>query len=122
MKKNDPWYDSQKWKRVRLSALRRDKYMDVESKRFGIPRQAEVVHHIFPKDDYPQYSYELWNLISLSRKTHNEMHDRETDELTEKGRELLRRTCRKYGKPIPEKYMEVKKKGKKSKTDGYYYD
>lgn len=106
-----------------MSALRRDKYMDMESKRYGIPRAAEIVHHIFPKDEYPQYAFEMWNLISLSRKTHNEMHDRETDELTEKGMDLLRRTCRKRGMEIPSKYMEQKKRNKrKSQSDGYYYD
>ncbi len=120
---NDPWYDQPKWRRVRLSALRRDKYMDQETKRYGIPKAAEIVHHIFPKNEYPQYAFELWNLISLSRKTHNEMHDRETDELTEKGRDLLRRTCRKRNMPIPSKYMDEKSRGRaKTIRDGYYYD
>lgn len=119
----DPWYETAKWKRVRLQALRRDGGYDMEAKRYGKPRYAEVVHHIFPKNEYPQYAYCLWNLISLSRKTHNEMHDRETDELTEKGRDLLRRTCRKRNMPIPEKYIESKTKGMaKTKRDGYYYD
>ena len=119
---NDPWYQSSKWMRVRQRVLRRDKYFDMEAKRYGKTKQAEIVHHIFPKDEYPEYAYEMWNLISLSRKTHNEMHDRDTDELTEKGIDLLRRTCRKYGKEIPKKYLEQKKKGKKIVRDGYYYD
>lgn len=123
MNKNTEWYESPKWRRVRQSVLRRDKYFDMELKRYGVPRAAEVVHHIFPREEFPQYEYELWNLISLSRKTHNEMHDRDTDELTEKGMDLLRRTCRKYNKEIPEKYMEKKKKGVMGKyRDGYYYD
>lgn len=118
--KND-WYDNPKWLRVRRIVLRRDRYFDVEKKRYGIPVQAEVVHHIFPRDEYPEYEYELWNLISLSRRTHNEMHDRDTDELTAKGRELLRRTCRKYNKEIPEKYLENKRKGVSKRHDGYQY-
>lgn len=118
---NDPWYNSPKWRRVRLSALRRDGYQDQEAKRFGKIRPAEIVHHIFPKDEYPQYAYCLWNLISVSRATHNTFHDRDTDELTEKGRELLRRTCRKKNMPIPQKYLEPKKRGTKQ-SDGYYYD
>lgn len=118
----DIWYDSPKWQRVRKSALMRDGYQDVELRRYGKIKPAEVVHHIFPKDEFPQYAYCLWNLISVSRMTHNTFHDRDTDELTEKGMELLRRTCRKNGIQIPSKYMEQKKRGSKSKTDGYYYD
>ena len=122
MKKNSQWYNNNpKWFKVRQSALRRDKYMDRETARYGIPRPAEVVHHIFPRDDFPQYEYELWNLISLSRRTHNEMHDRDTDELTEKGIDLLRRTCRRYQKEIPEKYMIKKQKGQGKRRDGYQY-
>lgn len=118
----DPFYDSPKWKRVRLSALRRDCYLDQEAKRFGKVKPAEIVHHIFPKDEYPQYALQMWNLISVSRATHNTFHDRETNELTEKGVELLRRTCRKRCVPIPEKYKEVSKTKGKRQSDGYYYD
>lgn len=119
---NDPWYEQPKWLRIRKSVLRRDKYFDMESKRYGIMREAEVVHHIFPKDEYPEYAFEKWNLISLSRKTHNEMHDRDTDELTAKGVDLLRRTCRKYGKTVPPKYLEKKGRKRKEYRAGYYYD
>ena len=117
----DPWYESPKWRRIRLSALRRDKYQDQEAKRFGKIKPADIVHHIFPKNEYPQYAYCLWNLISVSRTTHNTFHDRETDELTEKGMELLRRTCRKQNMPIPEKYREKKKKRGAFARDGYQY-
>ena len=120
--KNDPWYDNPRWRSVRQSALRRDAYMDVEAKRYGKVKTAEVVHHIFPKDEFPQYAYALWNLISVSRKTHNTFHDRDTDELTETGAELLRRTARKNGIPIPPKYLYTKPKGRKEYRDGYYYD
>lgn len=117
----DPWYETPKWLRIRQSIMRRDCYTDMEAKRYGKRRQAQVVHHIFPKDEFPQYAYSSWNLISLSMKTHDEMHDRDTKELTEKGRDLLRRTCRKVGIPIPEKYLEQKQKKRRNKADGYYY-
>lgn len=110
---NDPWYEQPKWLRLRQSILRRDKYMDVEAKRYGVVKQAEIVHHIFPKNDFPEYAFEPWNLISLSRKTHNTLHDRDSDELTEKGIDLLRRTCRKRNMPIPEKYQVRKQSGHK---------
>lgn len=115
------FYESPKWARVRQRVLRRDKYYDMERKRYGITKPAEVVHHIFPREEFPEYEYEMWNLISLSRKTHNEMHDRDTDELSVKGIDLLRRTCRKYGKEIPQKYLETKPKKRKEYRDGYYY-
>lgn len=117
----DKWYESPKWQRVRQSALRRDKYQDQELKRYGKIRQAEVVHHIFPKNEFPQYAYELWNLISVTRATHNTFHDRDTDELTEKGIELLRRTCRKRNMPIPPKYAQKTKKKGVFQRDGYQY-
>lgn len=112
----DPFYQEPRWRRLRQSVLRRDKYMDVEAKRYGKVKEAEIVHHIFPKNEYPEYAYELWNLISVSRETHNKFHDRDTDELTEAGMDLLRRTCRKQNMPVPEKYMQKKQKGK-SKSD-----
>lgn len=106
--------------RLRDSVLRRDKYIDQERKRYGVAVPAEVVHHIFPKDDFPQYATEPWNLISLSRSTHNAMHVRDTQELSEKGKELLRRTCRKHHIEVPEMYK--RKKVRKTQTDGYYFE
>ena len=120
----DPFYDDPKWIRLRNSVLRRDNYMDKESRRYGIIRPAEIVHHIFPKDEFPEYAFSVWNLISLSRQTHNEMHDRDTDELTQKGRDLLLRTARKNNIQVPEKYEQQKQskrgKGVRIKRDRYY--
>lgn len=98
------FYSTKKWHRVRGQALRRDEYKCQLSWRYGKMRQAEVVHHIFPRDEFPEYQYSLWNLISLTREKHNTLHDRNTDELTEAGKELLRRTARKNGIPIPSRY------------------
>lgn len=120
----DPFYDDPKWIRLRNGVLRRDNYMDKEAKRYGIIRPAEVVHHIFPKDEFPEYAFSVWNLISLSRQTHNEMHDRDTDELTQKGRDLLIRTARRNNVQVPEKYEQQKQsnrgKGVRIKRDRYY--
>lgn len=119
MQKNK-WYDRPKWIRTRNRALRRDSYCDVYLKRYGKIKAAEVVHHIFPRDEFPEYEYALWNLISVTRDTHNSFHDRDSDALTEKGRELLRSTARKNGVPIPDKYMEKKKKGVSKRRDAYF--
>lgn len=75
--------------------LRRDGYMCQESKRYGKQVPATTVHHIFPASQYPEYQWCEWNLISLSARAHDLMHDRATNELTEKGLELQRRVARK---------------------------
>lgn len=99
------FYADDKWKRKRLSVLKRDGYQDQVEKRYGKTREATIVHHIFPLDEYPEYKMADWNLISVSIATHNRLHDRETDELTEMGVELLRRTARRNNIPVPYKYM-----------------
>lgn len=85
-------YNSNKWKRLARAVMRRDGYMCQLSKRYGKGVPAEVVHHIYPVDEYPEYAYEPWNLIALSRKMHNTLHDRNTDALTAEGVALMRRT------------------------------
>lgn len=104
MKKADPFYKSTRWKHKRLAVLRRDKYQCQESKRYGKTIKADLVHHIFPREEYPEYAWEDWNLISLCEAEHNKLHDRKTNNLTNAGKELLRRTARKHGKEIPSKY------------------
>ncbi len=93
-------YDAARWHSLRDRVLRRDGYQCQLSKRYGKLRQAELVHHIFPVADYPQYAYCPWNLISLSRYMHNKLHNRMTDELTGMGKDLLFKTARKQGIPV----------------------
>lgn len=85
-------YNGIKWKHLAQMALRRDGYMCQLSKRYGKAVPAEVVHHIYPVDEYPEYAYCPWNLISLSRAAHNRLHDRENNALTVEGVALMRRT------------------------------
>ena len=73
---------NRRWQRLRKRILARDGYMCREAARYGRLIHADVVHHIWPAEDYPQYAYCAWNLISLSRENHNAMHDRVTDALT----------------------------------------
>ena len=89
-------YNGNRWRRLAALAMRRDGYRCQIAARYGRSAQAEVVHHIYPVDEYPEYAYCLWNLISLSRAAHNKLHDRKTGELTEEGRALMRRTKREY--------------------------
>ena len=74
------------------------------SKRYGKMIPATVVHHVFPRDEFPEYQWEPWNLISVSEGAHNSLHDRVTNALTPKGVELLKRTARKNGMAVPLRY------------------
>lgn len=106
-------YKEPRWVRLRKSVLERDKYLDQYLKRYGKFKNADIVHHIFPVEDFPEYQYCPWNCISLARSTHNMMHDRDTDRLTDIGIELLLRTARKQKINVPSWYIEKPKKGKK---------
>jgi len=103
-------YKERRWQYVRKRILQRDKFIDQYLKRYGKIKNADMVHHIFPVNDFPEYQWEDWNLISLSRKTHNQMHDRITDKLTPKVQELLFRTALKNNIEVPYWYLEVEEK------------
>lgn len=84
-------YGGKKWQRVRERILKRDGYRCRESRRYGKTVEATVVHHVYPAEEYPEYAWCVWNLISLSLPMHNAMHDRNTGALTALGREWMRR-------------------------------
>lgn len=87
---------SKAWKEKRKKILVRDGYKDQWEARYGRIVDADTVHHIFPAEWFPEYQLASWNLISLSTKTHNMMHDRTTGALTEAGMILADRVARKY--------------------------
>lgn len=97
-------YQSRKWDRVRARILRRDKYICQVSKRYGKIVEANLVHHIFPVEDYPEYQWAEWNMISVSQAVHNRLHDRVTNKLTNEGIALLERTAKKMNLPPQKKY------------------
>lgn len=68
-------------------------------------KEAQTVHHIFPRDKWPEYKWKKWNLISVTNEIHNSLHVRQTGELSEEGKQLLRRTCSKEGIEIPKEYQ-----------------
>lgn len=81
-----------RWQRLRQQALRRDKLRCQEAIRYGRVEEATHVHHIWPAEDYPEYAYCLWNLVSLTKANHDAMHDRRTGKLTTKGIRWKNRT------------------------------
>jgi 5-methylcytosine-specific restriction endonuclease McrA len=85
-------YETTRWRKKREYILRRDGYMCQHFKRYGKRREANTVHHIYPLEEYPEYAWCDWNLISLSAKAHDMMHDRVTGKLTALGEELKRKT------------------------------
>lgn len=87
-------YKSKRWLKLRERALKRDGYMCQIAKRYGRHVEATTVHHIFPSETYPEYQWELWNLISLSHEAHNAMHVRDGHELTVEGLKLQERLIR----------------------------
>lgn len=100
----DSFYRSRRWRRLRAAILRRDGYMCREARRFGKRVPANTVHHVFPRELFPEYQWAPWNLVSLSAAAHDAMHDRATGALTRAGVDLLKRTARKHGVPVPGQY------------------
>lgn len=85
-------YKARRWERLRTQVMRRDGYRCQLSKRYGKSVPADLVHHIYPVDEFPEYAFEPWNLIAVSRAAHNKLHDRDSDKLTAEGVALMRRT------------------------------
>lgn len=93
----DPFYKTKRWQQRRAAILKRDKYQCQVAKRLGRTVNADTVHHIFPRDEYPEHAWASWNLIAVSRDGHNMLHDRTTGRLSPMGEDLMRETGRKVG-------------------------
>ncbi len=91
MKQVNPFYKSNKWIKKRNLILKRDEYLCRECKRYGKTTPANTVHHIYPLEDYPEYRLVSINLLSLCGICHSKMHNRVTNELTEKGLQWMKR-------------------------------
>lgn len=87
-------YNSKRWQRLREKILKRDNYMCQYSKRYGRRVPANMVHHIYPAEVFPEYQWCEWNLISLSNEAHNMMHDRDSHQLTVIGISLQKKINR----------------------------
>ncbi|WP_186578053.1 HNH endonuclease [Aquibacillus kalidii] len=85
------FYRTKQWKRKRSNILKRDEYQCRECKRYGKVTTATIAHHCYPLDKYPEYKLDSRTLISLCGTCHNQMHDRITDELTDKGLKWMER-------------------------------
>jgi 5-methylcytosine-specific restriction enzyme A len=97
------FYTSARWRKKREVILRRDQYECKQCSRYGKVTQATTVHHIYPLEIYPEYRLTTENLISLCSHCHNELHDRVTNELTDKGEWWKTRTI------VPRPPLNVRK-------------
>ena len=88
----NPFYKTKRWQRTREAALRKSDYLCQESKQYGKHVQAELIHHIYPLDKYPELAYVHWNLLPVTNAIHNTFHDRDNDEVI--GRGIYRQTKR----------------------------
>ncbi len=79
-KRNDPFYTSTAWRKLREQALIRDHYECqqcvklMEMGKLFRPSRATMVHHIIPRTLRPDLELDLDNLISLCDSCHNKEH------------------------------------------------
>ena len=99
------FYDSKKWLEKKSRILRRDGYMCQISKRYGKMIPAELVHHIFPLDEFPGHDVVEHGLVVVNGPVlQGPGGDRQTNSLTEEGRQLLERIARRNNIEVPEQY------------------
>lgn len=91
---------TKRWQDLRKAVMARDKYLDQLELRSGRKVNAQMVHHIFPADKYPEYKWSAWNLISLTNENHELMHNRMTGELTAIGKKLQMELAERKGIPL----------------------
>lgn len=96
-------FNSKRWEMLRARVLRRDEYLDQVLLRYGKRITADTVHHALPREVFPEYAFCSWNCVSVSRDTHNKLHDRDGHYLTDEGMKLLERIARKNNINISEK-------------------
>lgn len=82
---------NRRWWHIREIPLKRDRYRCRNCARYGRQVPAEVVHHVWPAEDYPELAYKAWNLLSLCESCHDKMHERSGRRLTPLGESWRRR-------------------------------
>lgn len=93
------FYGSIRWQNMRRRILAKAKYIDQLRIREGIMENADTVHHIFPREYYPEYQWAEWNLIAVSAKTHRALHT-PLGSLSMAGNKLLEETAQAQGIPV----------------------
>ena len=78
-------YKTKRWQNKREKILRSYDYLCQESKQYGYSKQAQTVHHIYPVKEYPELTFVDWNLLPVTNQRHNTFHNRNNDEIIERG-------------------------------------
>ena len=95
------FYKSKRWREKRKHILLRDKWTDQIALRDGVRIEADTVHHILPREEYPQYELCDWNLISVSTDTHKKrLHEKYSGKLARLGKALMYQTAAEQGIPL----------------------
>ena len=105
---SDQFIWSEKWREKSQKVLRRDNYLDqyvLQKENRAIP--ADMVHHILPRESFPQYAMEDWNLIAVSRSTHNKILHTIKGKLTRAGKALMYETAWRNGIKMTEKILVI---------------
>ena len=82
--KDAGWYGKGAWKRLRIQALNRDKWLCQECLRQGRITQAREVHHLQDLETHPELGLELSNLESLCHDCHEATKDHSRPKKKEK--------------------------------------
>lgn len=75
-KYTEPFYRSQAWRQAREARLAADNYLCQRCLRRNILAPAEMVHHIKPLKQYPEYALDIDNLTSLCNACHEKVEQR----------------------------------------------
>lgn len=97
------------WETKRKNILDRDGHIDQYIKRTtGRTVPANIVHHILPKEKFPQYAYEDWNLLSVCLDTHRRiLHNQRNGQLTKEGQRLMMETAYRNGIRLTETVLVI---------------
>lgn len=91
MRDDASFYQTARWRAKAEHIKRMDGYRDAYVwRRYRRSVPAKVVHHIYPRRDYPQWAWADWNLISVSIETHKLLENNGT--LTAAGVALMEQT------------------------------
>lgn len=70
----DSFYNTQRWRRLSARIMRRDKFLCRDCARYGRNTPAQVVHHIKPREIWPELQWDPSNLVALCERCHNKRH------------------------------------------------
>lgn len=103
MKIVNSFYKTRKWMKACEKSKRNHKYLCQESLRYGRREEAEMVHHIFPLEEYPELALVQWNLLPVTFKRHNTFHNRFDNTLTAKGKYWQEKRRKEFDQWLKEK-------------------